>query len=53
MKKAISSAVSSGCSHMVIIGEDEIEKGIVSIKDLDSKEQREIDRKQILLALAE
>lgn len=41
-KKAISNAISAGCSHLVVMGEEEISKGTVSIKDLITKEQKEI-----------
>lgn len=39
LKKAISYATSMGCRYLILIGSDEIEKGIVSVKDLDTKKQ--------------
>ncbi len=46
-KKAISNALSAGCSHLVVIGEEEIAKGTVSIKDLITKEQKEVPFKEV------
>jgi histidyl-tRNA synthetase len=41
-KKAINSAINQGCSHLLVLGDDEIERGVVSVKDLSSKNQIEI-----------
>jgi len=39
LRKAISFAVSCGMTHLVIVGEDEIEKGVLTIKDLGDSGQ--------------
>ncbi|MFW3146999.1 MAG: histidine--tRNA ligase [Thermoplasmatota archaeon] len=39
LKKVIGSALNQNCTHLMIIGMDEVERGGVSIKDLVSKEQ--------------
>ena len=41
-KKVINSAVGEGCSHMLVMGDNELKDGIVSVKDLSTKEQTEI-----------
>jgi histidyl-tRNA synthetase len=48
MKKAISYAVNSNCSHLILVGEDELKRGTVSIKNLDTKEQVEVERRKIM-----
>jgi histidyl-tRNA synthetase len=40
-KRSLSQAVESSCSHLIIVGDRELEKGVVSVKDLETKEQRE------------
>lgn len=39
MKKVIGNALNQNCTHLVIIGRDEVGRGGVSVKDLVSKEQ--------------
>ncbi|MGA1793223.1 MAG: histidine--tRNA ligase [Thermoplasmatota archaeon] len=41
-KKALTAALNSGADLLLILGEDEIETGSVTIKDLRTKEQRSI-----------
>ena len=41
-KKVINSAVTKGCSHLIVMGEDELKKGTISVKDLITKEQEEV-----------
>lgn len=38
-KKSISSAVSGECSHLLVLGEEELERKMVSVKNLETKEQ--------------
>ncbi len=40
-KRSLSQAVESGCTHMIIVGDRELKEGVISVKDLRSKEQRE------------
>jgi histidyl-tRNA synthetase len=47
-KKSISSAVSSGCSHLLFVGEEELSRGVVSVKDLRSKDQKEIPMEELM-----
>ena len=42
--KQIEYAVKMGYSHIVIVGKNEIEKGVVSIKDINTRETVEIER---------
>lgn len=39
MKKAINYALSMGCTHLAILGDDEVRRGGISLKDLEAKEQ--------------
>lgn len=41
-KKALNSALGIGATHLIIIGDDEIERNIVSLKNLFTEEQTEI-----------
>jgi histidyl-tRNA synthetase len=47
-KKAISSAVGIGCTHLIMIGEEEMSRGIVTIKDLRTKEQKEVPPEEVI-----
>jgi len=40
MKKVLTQALASGCTHLILIGEEERSKGGVSLKDLSTHEQR-------------
>ena len=42
IKKAISSALENGCTHIIIIGDDEVREGRYSLKDLRSQVQTKI-----------
>jgi len=42
-KKALSSALQSGADYLMILGDDEIEKGTITIKNLATKEQTQIE----------
>ncbi|MGA1819673.1 MAG: histidine--tRNA ligase [Thermoplasmatota archaeon] len=46
-KKALTSALNSGADLLVILGDDEISTGSVTIKDLRTKEQRSIGRSDL------
>lgn len=51
MKKAINYALGMGCTHIVLIGEDEIKKGGISIKDLRTKDQKFVSNDHISMDL--
>ena len=42
LKRSISSALSSGCRYLVILGEEETRKNTVSLKDLRTRSQTEL-----------
>ncbi|MGA1866570.1 MAG: histidine--tRNA ligase [Thermoplasmatota archaeon] len=42
LKRSLSAALGSGAGYMVILGEDEVARGMVTIKDLSTKEQKEV-----------
>jgi histidyl-tRNA synthetase len=55
-KKSISSAVSSGCSFLLVLGEEELKEETVSVKNLETKEQIKVPLKDLgdhLLDIAE
>jgi histidyl-tRNA synthetase len=41
-KKALNSALAAGATYLIIIGDDEIEKNIISLKNLAKEDQQEI-----------
>jgi histidyl-tRNA synthetase len=48
MKAQFKSAVNKGASHVCILGGDELERGVVTVKDLSKGEQTEISRDQLI-----
>eukprot|EP00252_Welwitschia_mirabilis_P026656 TRINITY_DN8803_c0_g1_i2.p1 TRINITY_DN8803_c0_g1~~TRINITY_DN8803_c0_g1_i2.p1 ORF type:complete len:988 (-),score=194.47 TRINITY_DN8803_c0_g1_i2:301-3126(-) len=46
--KHIEDALKSGIPLMLILGENELQKGLVILKDLDAKEQKEVPRDRIV-----
>ena len=46
-KKSIKYALSMGCTHLAIVGERELEKGVISVKDLETGTQEEIPPEEI------
>ncbi len=47
-KKVINAAVTKGCSHLIVMGEDELKRGAISVKDLMTKEQKEVPIDRIM-----
>jgi len=43
LKKAIGGALTSGCTHIIIIGDEEVDEGVVSIKELETKTQTKVN----------
>ena len=52
MKAQMKAADKSGARHVVIVGEDEAAAGEVTIRDLDTKEQRRIPRTDLIRELS-
>ncbi|MEA3559399.1 MAG: histidine--tRNA ligase [Candidatus Thermoplasmatota archaeon] len=52
-KKVINYALSTGCTHLAILGEDEIRRGGVSIKNLSTKEQVFVEMNDLIDRLEE
>ena len=48
MGKALKKAASIGSKYAVLVGEDEVESGEYTIKDLSSGEQRRISLEELL-----
>jgi histidyl-tRNA synthetase len=44
-------ALSKGCKYLIIYGPDEKEKGIVTVKNLETKEQKEISKDNLISVL--
>ncbi len=42
MKKRMERVVKSGASHAVVLGDDEVARGVVQLRDLTAREQREV-----------
>ncbi|MBS1101923.1 histidine--tRNA ligase [Gluconobacter sp. Dm-62] len=42
MKKRMERVVKSGASHAIVLGDEEIAKGVVQLRDLSSREQQEV-----------
>jgi len=42
LKKRMERVVKSGAAHMVLVGEDELARGAVTVRDLGKREQTEI-----------
>lgn len=42
MKKRMERVVKSGASHAIVLGDEEIAKNIVQLRDLSSREQQEV-----------
>jgi len=41
-------AISKNCKYLIIYGPDEKQKGIITIKNLETKEQKEVSKDKIL-----
>ncbi len=48
LKKALSYAATRGFSHVIIVGEEELKKGKVILRDMETREQKEITLGEIL-----
>ncbi len=53
MQTAIQNGVRIGATHCAIIGSDELEKGLIQLKDLQTREQREVRLDHLLSTLKE
>lgn len=51
LKKRMARAAKSNARYAVILGDDELAKGVVTLRDLDSEEQKEIKLAQLAAAL--
>ena len=51
LKGAMRSANDAGARFVLIIGEDELKKGVVTLKDMSSSEQKEVKTEEIIKAL--
>jgi histidyl-tRNA synthetase len=48
LKAHLKAADKANCKYALIIGEDELEKGLIWIKDLEKKEERKIEKNNLL-----
>jgi histidyl-tRNA synthetase len=46
-KKALNSALGAGATHLIIIGDNEIKRNVVSLKNLSTEDQLEIDIEEL------
>lgn len=53
MKKQLAAALEKGHKYMVVIGEDEIKKSVVKVKVIDTKEEVEVPRADLVKTLLE
>ncbi|KAA0002140.1 MAG: histidine--tRNA ligase [Thermoplasmata archaeon] len=51
IQKSLQYADKKGIKKVIILGEDEWEKGLVSIKDMDTGEQKEVKKEELLVHL--
>jgi histidyl-tRNA synthetase len=52
-KKQLKLAADAGASYAVIIGEDELARGVVTVKELATGEQAEISRSELAWELTD
>ena len=53
VKKRMERVVKSGASHAVVLGDDELARGVVQLRDLSAREQREVAIPELVQALGE
>lgn len=53
MKKQLAAALEKGHKYMIVVGEDEIKKNVVKVKVMDTKEEIEVARSDMVKTLLE
>lgn len=51
MKKRMERVVKSGASHAVVLGDEELARGVVQLRDLGAREQQEVAISDLVQAL--
>ncbi|QDH14595.1 histidine--tRNA ligase [Oecophyllibacter saccharovorans] len=53
MKKRMDRVVKSGATHALFLGDDDVARGVVQLRSLSDRQQREVNRADLLTTLAE
>ena len=51
LKKALSYASSQGFTYVIIVGEEELRRGMVILRDMETREQKEVSLEKILCSI--